>query len=101
EIIPRTLAENAGLDPIDILVELRSAHDENKTQHGVDVYTGKIVNMREKGVIEPLKIKTQAIKSAAEAAEMILRIDDIISAGKIEKGTGMPSGMPGGMPPQY
>ena len=86
EIIPRTLAENAGLDPIDILVELRSAHDEDKITYGVDVYTGKIVDMRSKGVIEPLKIKTQAIKSAAEAAEMILRIDDIISAGKLEKG---------------
>jgi thermosome len=89
ETIPRTLAENAGLDPIDILVEIRSAHDEGKITYGVDVYTGKIVDMRAKGVIEPLKIKTQAIKSAAEAAEMILRIDDIISAGKLEKG-GMP-----------
>jgi thermosome len=86
EIIPRTLAENAGLDPIDILVELRSAHEEDKITYGVDVYTGKIVDMKAKGVIEPLKIKTQAIKSAAEAAEMILRIDDIISAGKLDKG---------------
>ncbi len=95
EIIPRTLAENAGLDPIDMLVELRSAHeDENKT-HGIDVSLGKIVNMKTKGVIEPLKIKTQAIKSAAEAAEMILRIDDIISAGKLEKG-GVPPMPPGG-----
>jgi chaperonin GroEL (HSP60 family) len=94
EIIPRTLAENAGLDPIDILVELRSAHDDDKITYGVDVYTGNIVDMRSKGVIEPLKIKTQAIKSAAEAAEMILRIDDIISAGKLEKG-GMPR-MPSG-----
>jgi chaperonin GroEL (HSP60 family) len=59
----------------------------------VDVYTGKIVDMKAKGVIEPLKIKTQAIKSAAEAAEMILRIDDIIAASKLER---MPS--PGGMP---
>jgi len=89
EIIPRTLAENAGLDPIDILVELRSAHEEDKITYGVDVYTGNVVDMRARGVIEPLKIKTQAIKSAAEAAEMILRIDDIISAGKLEKG-GMP-----------
>ena len=95
EIIPRTLAENAGLDPIDILVELRSAHEEDKITFGVDVFSGKIVDMRAKGVIEPLKIKTQAIKSAAEAAEMILRIDDIISAGKLEKG-GMPQ-MPPGM----
>ena len=96
EIIPRTLAENAGLDPIDILVELRAAHDEKKYTYGVDVYTGKIVDMKSKGIIEPLKIKTQAIKSASEAAEMILRIDDIISAGRLDKGGG---GMPGGMPP--
>ncbi|MFH1473298.1 MAG: thermosome subunit beta [Candidatus Aenigmatarchaeota archaeon] len=96
EVIPRTLAENAGLDPIDILVELRSAHDQGKKTYGVNVYTGKIVDMKALGVIEPLKIKTQAIKSAAEAAEMILRIDDIISAGKLSKG-GMPP-MPSGMP---
>ncbi len=99
EIIPRTLAENAGLDPIDMLVELRSAHEDEKNTHGIDVSLGKIVNMKAKGVIEPLKIKTQAIKSAAEASEMILRIDDIISAGKLEKGGAppMPPGMPGGM----
>jgi len=98
EVIPRTLAENAGLDPIDILVELRSAHEEDKITFGVDVFSGKIVDMKAKGVIEPLKIKTQAIKSAAEAAEMILRIDDIISAGKLDKGGApqMPSGMGGG-----
>jgi thermosome len=96
EIIPRTLAENAGLDPIDILVELRSAHEEGKKTYGVNVYTGKIVDMKALGVIEPLKIKTQAIKSAAEAAEMILRIDDIISAGKLSK-EGMPA-IPPGMP---
>ena len=96
EIIPRTLAENAGIDPIDILVELRSAHEDGKETHGINVYTGKIVDMKAEGVIEPLKIKTQAIKSAAEAAEMILRIDDIISAGRLEKG-GAPQMPPGGM----
>ena len=103
EVIPRTLSENAGLDPIDMLVELRSAHEEGKTTYGVDVYIGKIVDMKAKGVIEPLKIKTQAIKSAAEAAEMILRIDDIISAGKLDKGGApqMPPGMPGGMGEEY
>ncbi len=85
EMIPRTLAENAGLDPIDILVELRAAHEQGKNTYGVDVFSGKIVDMWEAGVIEPLKIKTQAIKSAAEAAEMILRIDDIIAASKTEK----------------
>ncbi|MDD5416700.1 MAG: TCP-1/cpn60 chaperonin family protein, partial [Candidatus Aenigmarchaeota archaeon] len=97
EIIPRTLAENAGLDPIDILVGIRAAHEEGKTTYGVDVYTGQIVDMKKLGVIEPLKIKTQAIKSAGEAAEMILRIDDIISAGRLSKGPQMPpSGMPMG-----
>jgi len=96
EIIPKTLAENAGLDPIDIMAELRSAHEEDKIDYGVDVYSGKIVNMKAKGVVEPLKTKTQAIKSAAEAAEMILRIDDIISASRLERGGAprMPPGMP-------
>ena len=100
EIIPRTLAENAGLDPIDILVEIRSAHENNNYTYGVDVNTGKIVDMKSKGVIEPLKIKTQAIKSAAEATEMILRIDDIISAGKLNRG-GAPQMPPGGMGEEY
>ncbi|MEM7820716.1 MAG: TCP-1/cpn60 chaperonin family protein, partial [Candidatus Aenigmatarchaeota archaeon] len=85
-----------GLDPIDILVELRAAHDAGKTTSGVDVFTGKIVDMRAAGIIEPLKIKTQAIKSAAEAAEMILRIDDIITASKLEKGPSTPPGSTGG-----
>jgi thermosome len=103
EIIPRTLSDNSGLDPINMLVELRSAHEEGKKTYGIDVYFGKIVDMKAKGVIEPLKIKTQAIKSASEAAEMILRIDDIISAGKLDKGGApqMPQGMPGGMGEEY
>ncbi len=89
EIIPKTLAENAGLDPIDIVAELRAAHEKEKYSYGVDPFSGKVIDMREKGVIEPLKIKTQAIKSASEAAEMILRIDDVITASKIEsKGSG-------------
>jgi len=95
EVIPRTLAENAGIDPIDILVELRAAHDSGRTTAGVDVFTNKIVDMAAAGVIEPLKTKTQAISSASEAAEMILRIDDIIAASKLSGG-GMPQG---GMPP--
>ena len=83
EIIPKTLAENAGLEPIDIMVELRAAHEKTDGQFmGVDVYNGKIVNTYEKGVIEPLAVKEQAIKSAAEAASMILRIDDVIAASK-------------------
>ncbi len=95
EVVPRTLAENAGLDPIDTLVELRSAHDAGKRYAGVDVFTGKIVDMAAAGVIEPLKIKTQAITSASEAAEMILRIDDVIAASKLSSAP--PGGMPGGM----
>jgi thermosome len=97
EVIPKTLAENAGLDPIDIIVALRSAHEAGKVTAGVDVFTGKVVDMMQMGVIEPLKIKTQAIKSAAEATEMVLRIDDVIAAGRLNKSG--PSGMPGGMPP--
>ncbi|MBI1978485.1 MAG: TCP-1/cpn60 chaperonin family protein [Candidatus Aenigmarchaeota archaeon] len=94
EIVPRSLAENAGLDPIDILVALRAAHDQGKSSYGVGVFDGVVVDAFDNGVIEPLKVKTQAIKSASEAAEMILRIDDVITASKLGRG-----GMPGGMPP--
>jgi thermosome len=101
EIIPNTLAENAGLDKIDVMVELRAAHEKPKGHlMGVDVFTGKIVNMYKKGVIEPLSVKEQAIKSAVESASMILRIDDVISGGKTEVPPTPPGG-PGGMPPQY
>jgi len=87
EIIPRTLAENAGLDPIDILTELKQAHDKPKHEaYGINVFTGKIVDAWEMGVIEPLKIKTQAIKSAAEVTNMILRIDDVISSSSENEG---------------
>jgi thermosome len=83
EIIPRTLAENAGLDPIDIMVSLRSAHEKpDGSTKGVNVHSGKIVDMWEEGIIEPLKVKRQAIRSATEAATMILRIDDVIAAAK-------------------
>jgi len=89
ETIPKTLAENAGLEQIDIMVELRSAH-EKADGHlmGVDVFEGKVANLWEKGVIEPLSVKEQAIKSAAEAAAMILRIDDVIAASKPEEEKG-------------
>jgi len=102
EIVPRTLAENAGLDPIDILVQLRADHGKpGGKDMGLDVFSGKVTNTMKLGIVEPLRVKTQAIKSASEAAEMILRIDDVIAAGKLEKGgggEGMPEGM-GGMPP--
>jgi len=101
ELIPRTLAESAGLDAIDTLVELRAEHEKGKIDTGVLVLDGKIGDMWKKGVIEPLKIKTQAVKSASEATEMILRIDDVISSTKKsgETPSGMPEGgMGGGMP---
>ena len=98
EVIPRTLAENAGLQPIDILVELRSKHDAPEGKNiGINVFTGKLQNSVEEGVIEPLVVKEQAIKSAAESAAMILRIDDVITAKSPKGGPGGPGGgMPGG-----
>ena len=86
EVIPRTLAENSGIDPIDALVDLRSAHENGKKFAGLDVFTGDVEDLYEKGVLEPLKVKTQAINSASEAAVMILRIDDVIAAKELEKG---------------
>ena len=97
EVIPRTLAENAGLDPIDVLTELRSQHDQGKIWGGIDIATGKVLDAWESGIIEPLKIKTQAIKSASEVTELILRIDDVI-AGAAGDGGAMPPGGMGGMP---
>jgi chaperonin GroEL (HSP60 family) len=101
EVIPITLAENAGLDPIDILVSLRAAHEKpDGLWKGVNVFTGKTVDMMEENVLEPLVVKEQAIKSAVEAASMILRIDDVIASAKTP-----PSPPPqggggyGGMPP--
>ncbi len=85
EIIPKTLAENAGIDPIDVLVELRAAHEKGEKYAGVDVETGKVVDMKEMGVLEPLRVKTHAIESATEVAVMILRIDDVIAAKGMEK----------------
>ncbi|KAB2947500.1 MAG: Hsp60 [Candidatus Methanoperedens nitroreducens] len=82
EIIPKTLAENAGLDAIDMLVELRSSHEHGNKTVGLDVFEGKPVDMLTIGVIEPLRVKTQAISSATEAASMILRIDDVIASAK-------------------
>jgi thermosome len=87
EIVPKALAENAGLESIDILVALRSAHDKPKGHlMGIDVFSGKIVDTYERGVIEPVKVKMQAVKSATEVASMILRIDDVIAATKPKEG---------------
>ncbi|RXK46488.1 thermosome subunit alpha [Halorientalis pallida] len=104
DVVPRTLAENAGLDPIDSLVDLRSKHDGGATTSGLDAYTGEVVDMEEDGVVEPLRVKTQAVESATEAAVMILRIDDVIAAGDLKGGgsddddEGPPAGGPGGAP---
>lgn len=100
EIVPKTLAENAGLDSIDSLVDLRAAH-ENSAVMGLDVFTGKVADMKKAGVIEPKRVKKQAIQSASEAAEMILRIDDVIASsgkGDADMGGMDPAAM-GGMPP--
>jgi thermosome len=98
EIVPRALTENGGFDPIDVLVELRSAHDkETGNFKGLNALTGKVENSIDNGIIEPIVVKIQAIKSAAESASMILRIDDVITS-KAPKsgGRGGPGGMPGG-----
>lgn len=101
EVVPKTLAESAGLDPIDKLAELNNAHEKGKKWAGINVFTGEIMDSWENNVIEPLKIKTQAVKSASEVAIMILRIDDVIAGGTAQPmpqgGQGM-SGM-GGLPP--
>ncbi len=99
EIIPRTLAENAGLDAIDIIMKLKAEHQAGKKYAGIDVFEGKIVDMVERKVIEPMRVKKQAIESATEVATMILRIDDVIASKKSETpkgGQGGPGG-PGGM----
>lgn len=98
EIIPRTLAENAGLDPIDKLMELRAHHEKGSKTAGLNVYTGDVIDMWQAGVVEPLRVKTQAINAAAESAVMILRIDDIIASTRAPAG---PSGadMVPNMPP--
>jgi chaperonin GroEL (HSP60 family) len=94
-----TLAGNAGLDPIDIMVDLRAKHEKpENTWMGVDAVTGKVEDMLKQNVVEPLRTKLQVIRSATEAACMILRIDDVVSS-KGSAPSGRPPGMPGGMPP--
>ena len=98
EVIPTALAENAGLDPIDIISELRARHEKNEVWAGVDVFEGKVRDMRELDVYEPLAVKKQVIKSATEAATMILKIDDVIAAGRMKtpKSPKGPEGYGGG-----
>jgi len=97
EAIPTTLSENAGLDPIDILSELRSRHEKGEIWAGIEVHSGKVQEMAEAGVFEPLAVKKQIVKSATEAASMILKIDDVIAAGKMKAPPTPPGGPPGGM----
>jgi thermosome len=100
EEVPTTLAENAGLDPIDIISELRARHEKGEVWAGVEVHEGKVKNMEKVGVFEPLAVKKQIIKSATEAASMILKIDDIIAAGKMKAPPTPPRGPPGGPGPE-
>ncbi|UCD92363.1 MAG: TCP-1/cpn60 chaperonin family protein [Methanobacteriota archaeon] len=94
EVVPRTLAENAGLDPIDTLIELRKAHKKGKRHAGINVHAGGLMDMKREHVLEPIRVGRQAIESATDAAVMVLRIDDVIAS----KGEGpMPPGGPGGM----
>jgi thermosome len=99
EAVAITLTENAGLDPIDILSELRSRHEKGETWAGIEVIEGKVQDMSKKGVFEPITVKKQIIKSATEAASMILKIDDVIAASKMRAPPMPPGGAPGGMYP--
>jgi chaperonin GroEL (HSP60 family) len=96
EIVPKTLSENAGLDPIDMMLEMRRVHKKGNKYAGVNVFTGKVTDMVKTDVIEPLRVSLQEIQASTEAATMILRIDDVIAS---KGGGGMPGGAPGGMPP--
>ncbi len=106
EAVPTILSENAGLDPIDIISELRARHEKGEIWAGVNVHEGKVDNMEKREVFEPLAVKKQIVKSATEAASMILKIDDVIASGKMKApptppgGPGGPGGY-GGMPPGY
>jgi len=98
ESVPLALAENAGLDPIDVMVDLRAKHEDSGNKwYGVDVFSGGVKDTRKLNVIEPLRVKLQVVKSATEAASMILRIDDVV-ASKGLKGGGKPPGPPGPSP---
>lgn len=99
EAVPTTLAENAGLDPIDIISELRARHEKGEIWAGIEAHEGKVKDMNKANVFEPLAVKKQIIKSATEAASMILKIDDIIASSKMKQPPGPPQGPPG-MGPQ-
>jgi thermosome len=101
EVVPKTLAENAGLDPIDMMIEMRRTHKKGNKYAGIDVNNGKVSDMLKNNVIEPLRVSVQEVQASTEAATLILRIDDVIASKS--GGGGAPPGMPpggmGGMPP--
>ncbi|MFW6122120.1 MAG: thermosome subunit beta [Petrotogales bacterium] len=97
EIVPKALSENAGLDPIDMMLEIRNAHNKGKKYAGINVMGGKVDDMIKNKVIEPLRVSLQEIEASSEAATMILRIDDVIASKG--NGGGAPGMPPGGMPP--
>jgi thermosome len=95
EAVPITLAENAGLDPIDTMSKLRVLHEKGDVWAGIEAHKGKVMNMKRLSVFEPLAVKKQIIKSATEAASMILKIDDVIAGGKMKAPPVPPKGAPG------
>ena len=100
EIIPRTLAENAGMDPINTLIQLKADHEKGNSSFGIDFSENKVGDMTKAGVFDPLRVKKHALESAAEVSTMILRIDDVIASkksGPSPGGGGGMGGMPGGM----
>lgn len=99
EAVAITLTDNAGLDPIDILSDLRSRHEKGETWAGIEVLEGKVQDMSKKGVFEPITVKKQIIKSSTEAATLILKIDDVIASAKMKAPPMPPGGSPGGMYP--
>ncbi len=96
EEIPRALSENAGLDPIDVLIKIRKRHADGDKYAGINLYTGEVEDMQKVGIIEPIRVGEQAIESATEAAVMILRIDDVIATKSSKGGAPPGGGMPGG-----
>jgi len=99
EVVPTTLAENAGMDPIDAISDMQSRHEKGEMWIGIDPIKGEVSDMTSLDVYEPTEVKAQAVKSATEASTMLLKIDDIIAASKMKPPAGGPGGMPGGMPP--
>ncbi len=95
--IPLTLAENAGMDPLDVQVELRAAHSKGSIWYGVDAYNNKVNDMNKENVFEPVSVKEQVVRSATEAATMVLRIDEVIASKASKMPAGGPQGGAGGM----